>query len=94
MNSESIEGAEKVQALLIFSLAEEWRQVLLSHGCIFGMHEEYGETIQFPEGTTELSCIVGKVRQPTAIASSFPMALNSVKRWTMRARGKVGSCSS
>ena len=52
MNSESVEGAEKVQALLIFSLAEEWRQVLLSHGCIFGMHEEYGETIQFPEGTT------------------------------------------
>jgi hypothetical protein len=52
MSSESVEGTEKVQALLIFSLAEEWRQVLLTHGCAFGVHEEYGETIQFPEGTT------------------------------------------
>ena len=52
MSSESVEGTEKVQALLIFSLAEEWKQVLLNHGCAFGVHEEYGETIQFPEGTT------------------------------------------
>jgi hypothetical protein len=52
MSSESSEGTEKVQALLIFSLAEEWKQVLLIHGCTFGVLEEYGETIQFPEGTT------------------------------------------
>ena len=51
MSSERIEGTENVQALLIFSLAEEWKQVLLTHGCTFGKHEEYGETIQFPEGT-------------------------------------------
>lgn len=51
MSSESVEGTENVQALLIFSLAEEWKQVLLTHGCTFGVHEEYGETIQFPEGT-------------------------------------------
>ena|SRR5450631_278801 len=52
MSSENVKGAENVQALLIFSLAEEWKQVLLTHGCAFGVHEEYGETIQFPEGTT------------------------------------------
>jgi hypothetical protein len=52
MSSESVEGMEKVRALLIFSLAEEWKQVLLTHGCTFGVHEEYGETIQFPERTT------------------------------------------
>jgi hypothetical protein len=52
MSSEGIEGTENVQALLIFSLAEEWRQVLLNHECIFSVHGEYGETIRFPEGTT------------------------------------------
>jgi hypothetical protein len=52
MSSESVEGMEKVQALLIFSLAEAWKQVLLIHGCTFGVHKEYGEIIQFPEGTT------------------------------------------
>jgi hypothetical protein len=41
MSSESVEGTEKVQALLIFSLAEEWKQVLHNHGCAFGVHEEY-----------------------------------------------------
>lgn len=35
--------------------------------------------------------LVGKVSQPTAIGFSFPTALNSVKCWMMRARGKVGS---
>jgi hypothetical protein len=52
MSSEGIEGTENVQALLIFSLAEEWRQVLLNHECMFSVHGEYGETIRFPEGTT------------------------------------------
>jgi hypothetical protein len=52
MSSENVERAENVQALLIFSLAEEWKQVLLTHGCVFSVHEEYGKTIQFPEGTT------------------------------------------
>jgi hypothetical protein len=51
MSSENVNGTKNVQALLIFSLAEEWRQVLLTHGCTFGKHEEYGETIQFPERT-------------------------------------------
>ena len=52
MSGEGIEGTENVQALLIFSLAEEWRQVLLNHGCMFSVHGEYGETIRFPERTT------------------------------------------
>src|SRR5450432_230975 len=52
MSSESVEGMENVQTLLIFALAEEWKQVLLTHRCVFGVHEEYGKTIQFPEGTT------------------------------------------
>lgn len=52
MSSEGIEGTENIQALLIFSLAEEWRQVLLNHECMFSIHGEYGETIRFPEGTT------------------------------------------
>jgi hypothetical protein len=64
MSSESVEETEKVQALLIFSLAEEWRQVLLIHGCTFGVDEEYGETIQFPEGTTRI-LLYSREGQPT-----------------------------
>jgi hypothetical protein len=64
MSSESVEGTEKVQVLLIFSLAEEWKQVLLTHGCMFGVHEEYGETIQFPEGTTR-TLLYSREGQPT-----------------------------
>ena len=64
MSSESVEETEKVQALLIFSLAEEWRQVLLIHGCTFGVDEEYGETIQFPEGTTR-TLLYSREGQPT-----------------------------
>jgi hypothetical protein len=51
MSIECGEGAKTVQALLIFPLDEMWKQQLVIHGCMFGMHE-YGETIQFPEGTT------------------------------------------
>lgn len=64
MSIESVEGAESVQALLIFSLAEEWRQVLLKYGCAFTMQEEYGETIQFPAGTTR-TLLYSREDQPT-----------------------------
>ncbi len=64
MSIESIEETESVQALLIFSLAEEWKQVLLKYGCTFMMHEEYGEAIQFPEGTTR-TLLYSREGQPT-----------------------------
>ncbi|HEY5001746.1 MAG TPA: hypothetical protein VII61_01245 [Ktedonobacteraceae bacterium] len=41
---------ENVRALIVFPLMNEWKQVLLTHGCMFGEHE-YGETVIFPEGT-------------------------------------------
>lgn len=45
------DATENVQALIVFPLAHEWKQVLLIHGCTFG-ENEYGETVIFPEGTT------------------------------------------
>jgi hypothetical protein len=54
MNSEPGDDAtENVQALIVFPLAHEWKQVLLVHGCTFG-ENEYGETVIFPEGTTRM----------------------------------------
>lgn len=52
MSIENVDAAEeKGQALIIFPLVDEWKQLLLAHGCSFGMHE-YGETVIFPQGTT------------------------------------------
>jgi hypothetical protein len=44
------DATENVQALIVFPLAHEWKQILVMHECTFGEHE-YGETIIFPEGT-------------------------------------------
>jgi hypothetical protein len=60
----SIERSETVQALLIFSLAEEWKRVLRVHGCTFGVYEEYGDMIRFPEGTTR-TLLYGREGQTT-----------------------------
>ncbi len=63
MNGELGDGIESVRALLIFPLADEWKQLLLAHGCTFGMHE-YGETVIFPEGTTR-TMLLTRTGQPT-----------------------------
>ena len=64
MSSERIDGTQRVQALLIVPLDDAWRPILLVHGCTFGVHEEYGETIQFPEGTTR-TLLHGREARPT-----------------------------
>ncbi|MBA2679536.1 MAG: hypothetical protein H0U76_14210 [Ktedonobacteraceae bacterium] len=64
MSIEKVDAAEEnVRALIIFPLADEWKQLLLAHGCSFGMHE-YGETVIFPEGTTR-TMLLTRTGQPT-----------------------------
>ena len=64
MSVENVAAAEEnVRALIIFPLADEWKQLLLAHGCCFGMHE-YGETVIFPEGTMR-TMLLTRTGQPT-----------------------------
>ena len=64
MKCEKIDAmTEKVHALIIFPLVNEWKQMLSMHGCTFGEHE-YGETVHFPEGTTRTQ-LLDCLGQPT-----------------------------
>jgi hypothetical protein len=63
MNIELGDGIESVRALIIFPLAHEWKQLLLTHGCTFG-ESEYGETVIFPEGTIR-TMLLTRTGQPT-----------------------------